>query len=178
MRLRSGSEYTREYLDEDIKNLYASGKISDVVAKVENLANGNVSIILQVKPAPIISVMKIEGNAKFETKDLQKHFTINEGERLNSRQLNETLENLRKFYVSKGYSDVRIAPPVIIPDGKNGVIVTTDQLITHIWGWDTSVDTSVVWVHISNIRKKIDALGAPVAIKFVRNVGYVLEETV
>ena len=124
MRLRSGSEYTREYLDEDIKNLYASGKISDVVAKVENLANGNVSIILQVKPAPIISVMKIEGNAKFETKDLQKHFTINEGERLNSRQLNETLENLRKFYVSKGYSDVRIAPPVIIPDGKNGVIVT------------------------------------------------------
>ena len=124
MRLRKGSEYTREYLDEDIKNLYASGKISDVVAKVENLANGNVSIILQVKPSPVISVMKIEGNAKFETKDLQKHFTINEGERLNSRQLNETLENLRKFYVSKGYSDVRIAPPVIIPDGKNGVIVT------------------------------------------------------
>ena len=124
MRLRKGSEYTREYLDEDIKNLYASGKIADVVAKVENLANGNVAIRLQVKPSPVITVLKIEGNAKFETKDLQKHFTINEGERLNSRQLNETLENLRKFYIGKGYSDVRIAPPVIIPDGKNGVIVT------------------------------------------------------
>ena len=124
MRLRKGSEYTREYLDEDIKNLYASGKIADVVAKVENLANGNVAISLQVKPSPVITVLKIEGNAKFETKDLQKHFTINEGDRLNSRQLNETLENLRKFYIGKGYSDVRIAPPVIIPDGKNGVIVT------------------------------------------------------
>lgn len=58
------------------------------------------------------------------------------------------------------------------------MIVTAEQLITHIWGWETSVDTSVIWVHISNIRKKIEALGAPVAIKFVRNVGYMLEEIV
>ena len=58
-----------------------------------------------------------------------------------------------------------------------GAIVTAEQLITHIWGWDASVDTSVVWVHISNIRKKLDALSAPVAIKFVRNAGYMLEAT-
>ena len=57
-------------------------------------------------------------------------------------------------------------------------IVTAEQLITHIWGWDTNVDTSVVWVHISNIRKKLEALTAPVAIKFVRNAGYMLEATV
>lgn len=55
------------------------------------------------------------------------------------------------------------------------VIVTAEQLITHIWGWNTDVDTSVVWVHISNIRKKLDALSAPVAIRFVRGVGYTLE---
>lgn len=59
-----------------------------------------------------------------------------------------------------------------------GQILTAEQLITHIWGWDTNVDTSVVWVHISNIRKKIDALGAPVSIRFVRNAGYVLEAAV
>lgn len=56
-------------------------------------------------------------------------------------------------------------------------ILTAEQIITHIWGWDASVDTSVVWVHISNIRKKLDALGAPVSIRFVRNAGYVLEVT-
>ena len=58
-----------------------------------------------------------------------------------------------------------------------GIIVTAEQLITHIWGWDTDVDTSVIWVHISNIRKKIDSLGAPVAIRFLRGAGYILEET-
>ena len=57
-------------------------------------------------------------------------------------------------------------------------IVTAEQLITHIWGWDTNVDTSVVWVHISNIRKKLEALAASVVIKFVRNAGYMLEATV
>lgn len=57
-------------------------------------------------------------------------------------------------------------------------IVTAEQLITHIWGWDTNVDTSVVWVHVSNIRKKLEALSASVTIKFVRNAGYTLEETV
>ena len=61
---------------------------------------------------------------------------------------------------------------------NRGLIVTAEQLITHIWGWNTDVDTSVVYVHVSNIRKKLDALSAPVAIKFVRNAGYILEATV
>lgn len=57
------------------------------------------------------------------------------------------------------------------------MIVSAEQLITHIWGWDTSVDTSVVWVHISNIRKKLTVLSVPVAIRFVRCAGYILEAT-
>lgn len=58
----------------------------------------------------------------------------------------------------------------------SGSIIPTERFITHLWGWDTNVDTSVVWVHISNLRKKITALGAPLEIRFVRNAGYVLED--
>ena len=57
-------------------------------------------------------------------------------------------------------------------------IVTAEQLITHIWGWNTDVDTSVVYVHVSNIRKKLEGLSAPVVIKFVKGAGYILEATV
>ncbi len=60
---------------------------------------------------------------------------------------------------------------------NRNVIIPTEQLITHIWGWDTDVDTSVVWVHISNLRKKLEAIGAAVRIRFVRNAGYLLEAT-
>ena len=55
-------------------------------------------------------------------------------------------------------------------------IIATEQFITHIWGWDSHVDTSVVWVHISNLRKKIDAVNAPIEIRFVRNAGYIWED--
>ena len=56
-------------------------------------------------------------------------------------------------------------------------IISTEQFITHIWGWNTNVDTSVIWVHISNLRKKIDTINAPIEIRFVHNAGYVLEGT-
>ena len=56
------------------------------------------------------------------------------------------------------------------------VILSAERLITHIWGWDAEVDTSVIWVHISNLRKKLAAVEAPVRIRFVRGAGYVLEE--
>ena len=58
---------------------------------------------------------------------------------------------------------------------KPNSIISTEQFITHIWGWDAGVDTSVIWVHISNLRKKIDALKAPLEIRFIRNAGYILE---
>jgi two-component system, OmpR family, response regulator ArlR len=56
-----------------------------------------------------------------------------------------------------------------------GMIIPSERFITHLWGWDTSVDTSVIWVHISNLRKKISAVNAPAEIRFIRNAGYVLE---
>lgn len=59
---------------------------------------------------------------------------------------------------------------------RKGNIVTIEQLITHIWGWDTDIDTSVIWVHISNLRKKMESINSPVTVKFIRNAGYVLEK--
>lgn len=59
---------------------------------------------------------------------------------------------------------------------KPGMIVTAEQFLTHIWGWNTQIDTSSVWVHISNLRKKIDKIEALVRIRFIRGAGYLLEE--
>ena len=61
---------------------------------------------------------------------------------------------------------------------KPGAVLSPDVLITHIWGWDANVDTSVIWVHISNIRKKLCELECPVNIRFLRGAGYVMEALV
>lgn len=57
-----------------------------------------------------------------------------------------------------------------------GQIFSTEKLLWQIWGWDSTVDSSVIWVHFSNIRKKLSALEAPLQIRFARGKGYVLEE--
>ena len=57
-----------------------------------------------------------------------------------------------------------------------GNVISTEQFMERIWGWDSDVDVSIVWVYISNLRKKFDKLGAPVNIKAVRGVGYCLEK--
>ncbi len=55
------------------------------------------------------------------------------------------------------------------------IVVAIDQMMSHIWSWNSESDISVVWVHVSNIRKKLASLKVPYEIRFVRNAGYLLE---
>ena len=57
-----------------------------------------------------------------------------------------------------------------------GTIIPTEQFMERIWGWDSDVEVSIVWVYISNLRKKFDRLKAPVSVRAVRGVGYCLEK--
>ncbi|HHU08347.1 MAG TPA: response regulator transcription factor [Clostridiaceae bacterium] len=56
-----------------------------------------------------------------------------------------------------------------------GQLISLEQFMEKIWGYDTEVETNVVWVNISNLRKKLRAISADVSIKATRNVGYALE---
>ncbi|MGM9641627.1 MAG: response regulator transcription factor [Eubacteriales bacterium] len=59
--------------------------------------------------------------------------------------------------------------------GRPNFVVSADEFLSHVWGWNSEVDVSVIWVHISNIRKKLAAMQAPLEIHFVRGAGYKLE---
>ena len=54
-------------------------------------------------------------------------------------------------------------------------IIHPDRILERIWGYDSEVEVSVVWVYISYLRKKLSALHADVQIKAHRNAGYSLE---
>ena len=55
-------------------------------------------------------------------------------------------------------------------------LISSERFLEKIWGYDSDVEINVVWVYISYLRKKLDALGATIQIKAVRNAGYFLEE--
>lgn len=59
---------------------------------------------------------------------------------------------------------------------NKGQIISTDTFMEHIWGFETNVEINIVWVTISNIRKKLQTIAAPLSIRSVRGIGYQLEE--
>jgi DNA-binding response OmpR family regulator len=55
-------------------------------------------------------------------------------------------------------------------------MISTEQFMERIWGYDAEAEINVVWVYISYLRKKLASLEANIRIKAVRGVGYSLEE--
>ena len=58
------------------------------------------------------------------------------------------------------------------------VILSAERIMERVWGWDTEAEINVVWVHISNLRKKLSAVGSAVSIRASRGLGYSLEDEV
>ena len=59
---------------------------------------------------------------------------------------------------------------------NEGVVISAEKFMEKIWGFDSDADISVVWVYISNLRKKLAGLDSDMEIKAIRNQGYVLEK--
>lgn len=54
-------------------------------------------------------------------------------------------------------------------------VVTKDELIIKLWGYDSDVEYNNIEVYVSFLRKKLNFLQSKVAISTVRGVGYKME---
>ena len=61
---------------------------------------------------------------------------------------------------------------------NRGIYLSTEDILVKVWGYETDAEPGIVWVYISNLRKKLLSLDADVEIKAKRNIGYTLEEMV
>jgi two-component system response regulator MprA len=57
-------------------------------------------------------------------------------------------------------------------------VLTREQILSHVWGYDFGGDANVVEVYVSYLRRKMEGEGLPRLIQTVRGVGYVLREDV
>jgi two-component system response regulator ArlR len=54
--------------------------------------------------------------------------------------------------------------------------LSTEELLTKVWGYDTEAEPGVVWVYLSYLRKRFTALQSKVTIQAKRGVGYRLDK--
>jgi two-component system response regulator PrrA len=57
-----------------------------------------------------------------------------------------------------------------------GMVLTRDQLLDRVWGYDFDVRTDAVDTFVSYLRRKLEAGGRPRLIHTVRGVGFVLRQ--
>jgi len=58
---------------------------------------------------------------------------------------------------------------------NRGIYISSEDLLTKIWGYDTDAEIGIVWVYISYLRKKLTAMNSNVEIRAKRGVGYTLD---
>lgn len=60
---------------------------------------------------------------------------------------------------------------------NHGLYLSTEDILVRVWGYNTDAEVGVVWVYLSYLRRKLNALGANVALRAKRGIGYTLEVT-
>ena len=59
---------------------------------------------------------------------------------------------------------------------QNGAFITTDRILSLVWGYDEYVSANVIWTYISYLRRKIKSVRSACKIEASRGRGYVLLE--
>lgn len=60
---------------------------------------------------------------------------------------------------------------------NRGIYLSSETLLTKVWGYETEAELGTVWVYISYLRKRLASLDANVTLQARRGVGYMLEVT-
>ncbi len=55
------------------------------------------------------------------------------------------------------------------------MLISTERFMEKIWGYDSEAEINVVWVYISYLRKRLNAVGSAVTVRAARGAGYTLE---
>ena len=58
---------------------------------------------------------------------------------------------------------------------NQGTCLASETILEKVWGYDTDAELGAVWVYISYLRKKLQAVGSTATIRAKRGVGYTLE---
>jgi outer membrane protein insertion porin family len=107
IRVKAGDAYRAASVDEDVRNLYATGQFYNIRVAAEQTPDGLVlTYIVQGKPR--LTDLKFQGNQKFRDAKLRKLATSKVGEALDERKLFTDSQEIQKLYQKKGYPNTQV----------------------------------------------------------------------
>jgi len=102
IRVKVGDPYRRLAVDDDIRNLYATGQFYNIRV-TEDRANDSVALNYIVQAKPRLTDITFQGNSKYSVSKLKKKVTSKIGEPLDERKLFTDSQEIQKLYQKAGY---------------------------------------------------------------------------
>jgi outer membrane protein insertion porin family len=108
MRTSVGNVYSAASVEEDVRNLYATGFFTNLAIKDEPLGDG-VKVNVVVQPKPLVKEIIFRGEQKIKESRLRKEIKSKIGEPLSEQQISADTDKVKDYYLGKGYNQVQVS---------------------------------------------------------------------
>ncbi len=108
LQIREGMEYDQTLVDRSIRSLYNTRLFEFIEASVEEMGKDQVRVIFLIQAKFRVSQIRIRGNRKVKTRRLEDKIKSRNSGILDERQISEDKDEIEKYYVDKGYTDVTV----------------------------------------------------------------------
>ena len=108
MRTQVGSPYSDVAVEEDIRNLYGTGNVSNVRIYGEPQPDG-VKVIVVIQTKANVKEVLLEGVTQVRTKALRKQLVTKPGDQLTEANLEADRQKILDFYQERGYKDTAVS---------------------------------------------------------------------
>jgi outer membrane protein insertion porin family len=108
MRTTVGEVYSASAVEEDVRNLYATGFFTNLAIKDEPMGDG-VEVHVIVQPKPLVKQIVINGTKKLKEKAVRKEVKSKIGEPLSEQQVSDDADKIKDYYLGKGYDQVQVS---------------------------------------------------------------------
>ena len=102
IHVKVGDVYVRPSVDEDVKNLYATGFFNNIEV-LDNLSDNGVVLTYILRGKLKLTNVKFEGNVRYSNSRLLKKLTSKIGEPVDERKLFNDCQEIQKMYEKAGY---------------------------------------------------------------------------
>ncbi|MDQ3623325.1 MAG: outer membrane protein assembly factor BamA [Verrucomicrobiota bacterium] len=128
MRTRVGRPYDDRIIEEDIRNLYATGNISNVRIFGEPTPDG-VKVIVVVQAKAQITEVILNGVSRLKPSRIRKQISAKAGEALNEAALEADRQKVLEYYTDRGFTeaDVRYSVELSERAGTARVIFNVNE---------------------------------------------------
>ncbi len=122
IKIRAGQTYNENVINEDVKNLYATGFFEIVEAEKNEFPEG-VVVLFKVREKPLLDKISIEGMRFIRKKKILDSLDIEEGSFIDEYKVKEAIRKIKDLYSLKGFSQAEISYQITPLDGQNKVRV-------------------------------------------------------